>query len=137
MKNDRFFITRMLVVLLGAGLVLAGCASTGEPAPTTATLSIRDGTPGDAGLELVLSAGKWKNPGSRSSWFTYDPEEGRPNSTKWNLVSNSVLVISFSAKDWTGTVQLNEARLAAVAEFTNLQTLTLGTNDPVNLVVKP
>ncbi|MDR1586461.1 MAG: hypothetical protein LBS57_03275 [Treponema sp.] len=135
-KKSRVLWPGMLAMALAFGFVM-GCDSTpSEPAPTTATLSIRDGTPGDAALELVLSAGKWTNPDSRSSYFTYNPEEGRPSQTNWNRVDDSVLRITFSKKDWTGTLQFKEANLTDVVQWTNLETLTLGTNDPVTLVVK-
>jgi hypothetical protein len=124
---------------LAAACFLIGCATSGEPAPTTATLSIRDGTPGDATVELVLSAGKWTNPDSRSSYFTYNPEANRPNQTNWDRDDDdeSILRIIFFQKDWTGTLQFNEANLTDVVQWTNLKELTLGTNDPVTLVVTP
>jgi hypothetical protein len=59
MKNKKSKISwlGMLAMALAFGFVMS-CTTTGEPAPTTATLSIRDGTPGDATVKLVLSAGK-------------------------------------------------------------------------------
>jgi hypothetical protein len=147
----KILLSAMLVCLLALGLVFVGCVNDDEGEEEEITLSInKDGCEADE-FNLVLSStsqGGWGSVIAEMDYFIFDPAippkgEYLALSLSSSTSSNSPIhkvklrsTYTAGSDTYTGTVKINPDKIDTIkTELTHIDTLKLGTNNPVSVTV--